>query len=73
MIIILGLYKFWLLSLKVTPDYSVNLKLLQMSDIGSFVLVTTKGCIQNFLIIVLFTLAEDILFIFLTASSRVPL
>lgn len=53
MIIILGLYKFWLLSLsllKVTPDYSVNLKLLQMSDIGSFVLVTTKGSVQNFLI-----------------------
>lgn len=37
MIIILGLYKFWLLSLKVTPDYSVNLKLLQLSDIRSFV------------------------------------
>lgn len=70
MIIILGLYKFWLLTLsllKVTPDYSVNLKLLQMSNIGLFVLVTTKGGIQNFLI-VLFTLAEDILFI-LTASS----
>lgn len=51
MIIILGLYKFWLLSLsllKVTPEYSVNLKLLQMSDIESFVLVTTEGCICNF-------------------------